>query len=79
MSLGSGQVLSQDQSYLDRSSLISRSVAELTVVTNTENKQNYLILSFAVETLGAWYSEVIEFINKLGKMITQQTERKTFH
>ena len=68
-------------SYLDRSSLKSGSVAEL-AASNKHRKykalleQNYLILPFAVETLGVWCSEAIGFIKKLGKMITQATGEK---
>jgi len=65
-------------SYLIRSSSKSGTVAEF-AASNKHRKykrlleQNYLILPFAVETLGVWCSEAIRFIDKLGKMISQVT------
>ena len=36
-------------------------------------EQNYIILPFAVETLGPWCSEAIEFIDILGNLIKERT------
>ena len=35
--------------------------------------QNYIIVPFAVETLGPWCAEAIEFIEKLGNLIQERT------
>lgn len=35
--------------------------------------QNYIILPFAVETLGPWCAEAINFIDILGNLITERT------
>lgn len=68
-------------SYLKQSSLKCGSAAEL-ASRNKHRKykklldQNYLIIPFAVETLGVWCSEAISFIDKLGKMIHHATGEK---
>lgn len=35
--------------------------------------QNYIILPFAIETLGPWCKEALDFINILGKLIEERT------
>lgn len=68
-------------SYLSRSSVKSGTVAELAASNKLRKykgllEQNYLILPFAVETLGVWCSEAISFIDKLGKMMFEATGEK---
>ena len=36
-------------------------------------EQNYIILPFAVETLGPWCSEAIHFVDILGNLIKERT------
>lgn len=36
-------------------------------------EQNYLIIPFAVETIGPWCSEAIKFTNELGKLMSKAT------
>lgn len=68
-------------SYIHLSSSKSGSVAELAASNKTRKysrilEQNYIFLPFAVETLRAWCSEAINFIDKLGKMIFIATGEK---
>lgn len=68
-------------SYIHLSSSSSGSVAELAAVNKSRKysrllEQNYIILPFAVETLGPWCSEAIQFVDRLGKLLVNATGEK---